>query len=374
MKKRPDIISVPKSLRLRTVMMERFKSLYKLLGDLETWTVKTELAGVNIVKPVYVTSLARSGTTIVSEMLSQHESTSNHCYGDFPGLFTPYWKNWIKQRQVIGAGTVIERAHQDRIEINNNSIEAFEEVFWMYFFDSIHQNGMAYSVSYHADNAFNSYYIEHIKKLLLIKGGNRYLAKANYNSNRIEYILALFPDAKFVVPIRHPINHIASLNKQHGMFLLAASKNKSIDLQLATSGHFEFGNLREVIRFADKDRASHIKNLFEQAQELTGWAEYWLYFYQSIRALKQKSAQLNEAIKIIRYEDLCVNSSDSIDEILSHCELDHSNSHELKAKYVKHLSPPDYYEASFSQQQISNIMKITIPLAKEFGYDSENYF
>jgi hypothetical protein len=47
---------------------------------------------------------------------------------------------------------------------------------------------------------FESFYNNHIRKLLLVRNGDRYLAKGNYNITRLEYILKLFPDVRFVIP------------------------------------------------------------------------------------------------------------------------------------------------------------------------------
>ena len=301
-------ILVPKSLRLRTLLMEWFKPLYKRMGDFETWVLKSELTQININKPIYVSSLARSGTTIISEMLSEHIDTVHHSYGDFPGVFTPYWNNWIKQRQLIRVDAKSERAHLDRIRINNSSIDAFEEVLWMCFFNNLHRDGLSQTLTYDAKNPFNEYYVSHIKKLLLIKRGCRYLSKANYNSNRIPYILNMFQDAKFIIPIRHPINHIASMNKQHLRFESAALNNKNIDRQLAASGHFEFGNLRQVINFTSDGQAQSIQDRFYQGDDINGWAQYWLYFYQSIINLAEQSPKLKKAIKIIKYQTLVCES------------------------------------------------------------------
>ena len=70
--------------------------------------------------------------------------------------------------------------------------------------------------------AFESFYRDHIRKLLRVRGGRRYLAKGNYNVTRLEYLLQLFPDARFVIPVRDPRWHIASLIKQHALFCPAA--------------------------------------------------------------------------------------------------------------------------------------------------------
>ena len=66
--------------------------------------------------------------------------------------------------------------------------------------------------------AFERFYADHLKKILLVRGGQRYLSKGNYNLTRFAYLRKLFPDARFIVPVRDPRWHIASLMKQHRLF------------------------------------------------------------------------------------------------------------------------------------------------------------
>ncbi len=366
-------VSVPFSLFWRTRFMQKFEHVYKSLSDFESWVLKAELNEVKINKPIYISSLARSGTTIISEILSNHESCAYHRYNDFPMVFTPYWKNWISQRQIKFEQKKIERSHNDRVLINNQSIEAFEEVIWKYFFKNAHKNGFANTLTLDQKHPFVSYYQDHIKKHLLIKNKSRYLAKGNYNINRIEQILSIFPDAKFIIPIRHPINHIASLMKQHRLFNQVGKANRKVDQQLIASAHFEFGKHREIIVFENLELASNIKKNWEQGKEIEGWAYYWLSIFQSVTNLLEKSHRIKKAVKLIKYEDLCRNSNQGIESILQHCELDDSLFSKIKAEYNEKLSLPEYYSLSFSDVQKNDIMGITKPIAKTFGYTIENH-
>ena len=65
---------------------------------------------------------------------------------------------------------------------------------------------------------FEEFYCNHIRKILLSQGGTRYLAKANYNISRMKYLSKLYPEARFVILVRDPPEHIASLIKQHRLF------------------------------------------------------------------------------------------------------------------------------------------------------------
>jgi hypothetical protein len=365
-------MKIPASLYWRTKAMSRFKQVYKFMGDVESRLLKSDLQTVQIRKPIYISALARSGTTIITEMFSKSNDVCSHTYSDFPGVFTPYWKNWLQQKNKFLAGEKIVRAHEDRIMINNDSPEAFEEVIWMYFYPDLHNKNTP--IRNILDNKeFINFYKNNIKKHLLVKNKTRYVSKANYNINRIEAILDVFPDAKFIVPIRHPVNHIASLIKQHNMYLKAAIDNPKIDVQLAASGHFEFGNNRRIVEMPGSRCFEKANEFWNDNQGIKGWAYYWNSIYLSLTELKQKSALLNNAIKIIKYEDLCNTSEEIIDELIEFCEFDHANFHEIKRAYINQLSLPDYYNISFNSQEINEIFNISQIVSDKFGYNAYNY-
>ena len=48
------------------------------LGNLETVLFKSKISSVSVQKPIYVTSLARSGTTILLEILGSHPEKKNY--------------------------------------------------------------------------------------------------------------------------------------------------------------------------------------------------------------------------------------------------------------------------------------------------------
>ena len=103
--------------------------------------------------------------------------------------------------------------------VTAESPEAMEEVLWTAFFPRLHDP----EVSNILDGQFErpeleSFFAEHIRKLILARGGQRYVSKNNYNVTRLSYFARLFPDARFLLPIRSPLAHVGSLMKQHGLF------------------------------------------------------------------------------------------------------------------------------------------------------------
>ena len=76
-------------------LIERFPRFWIGLGNLETRVLADEIAPVAIEAPVYVSGLARAGTTIALEILASHQDVATHLYRDCPPVFTPWWWNWF---------------------------------------------------------------------------------------------------------------------------------------------------------------------------------------------------------------------------------------------------------------------------------------
>src|SRR5690554_6259116 len=79
-------------------LQARHPGLWIRLGNMETRLLGDELARMSIEKPVYVTGLARSGTTILLELLARHPAFVTHRYRDFPPVLTPWFWNWFVDR------------------------------------------------------------------------------------------------------------------------------------------------------------------------------------------------------------------------------------------------------------------------------------
>ncbi|GJM07952.1 MAG: hypothetical protein DHS20C11_02280 [Lysobacteraceae bacterium] len=360
---------VPAGLYASTRFFGATAGLWRRLGNLESAVLRDDIEATPIDRPLYVTGLARSGTTIVTEMLSQHPLTTSHRYCDFPPVYTPYWRNYLRDRAQVATPKPVERAHKDRIMVTNDSPEAVEEVLWMQFFDHLHDPSVTNALVPDQRNAaFDDFYRDHIRKLLLVRKARRYLTKGNYNISRIRYILDLFPDARFVIPVRKPVNHIASLAKQHRFFCEGQTVNPKMRTQLGASGHFEFGLDRTAIHFGDDQVATKIKQAWEQGQEALGWGLYWSSVYRYVLELVESDPAIKNACLIVRYEDLCAHPADEIDRIIAHCDLPADQFTDVRQHYVDTLSEPDYYKPAFDENELKILADTTETVAKQLGY------
>ncbi len=188
--------------RLGRILYERPK-LMQSLAKMETRLFEDRFDDIPVTAPVWVSGLARSGSTVLLELLAGHPDIVTQRYRDFPPVFTPIlWNKFVDYmpgKQEVST----ERAHKDGIYVTSESPEAFEEPVWMNFFPHLHKRLWDETFTREASHPeFEAFLNAHIRKLLFLREGMRYLAKANYNVTRLEYLLKLFPDARFVVPIR----------------------------------------------------------------------------------------------------------------------------------------------------------------------------
>ena len=325
--------------------------VWQKIGRLESSIVADKTDAIKIDKPIYVSGLARSGSTLLLEILAQAPGMVSQCYKDFPPVFTPYAWNSMLRHMGTGDAAPSERAHKDGILVTQDSPEAMEEPIWSSFFPDAHNPGVSNVIGPNDDDSgFSSFYTSHIKKLIAVHDGQRYLAKANYQITRLEYLLKLFPDARFVLPVREPAAHIASLIKQHDLFSRGQSANKRARDHLRRVGHHEFGLDRVPINTGDNMAATEIAELWDSGEELAGWIRYWNMIYAYLIDRVEANDQLATAVKFVVFEDLCAHPQAILGDLIKHCQLDVD--HSFIDTAARRIKAPTYYKSGFSDQEL----------------------
>lgn len=343
--------------------------LWKGLGRLETKTLGRKVEAQSVEAPVYIAGMARSGSTILLKVIASHPDVATHQYRDFPFVYVPYWWRQTLENRSDRQLEPAERAHQDRIEVTPESPEAREEVLWMAFFDGLHDPSVSNVLDDGVENeAFEVFYRNHIRKLLLNRVASRYAAKGNYNLTRFKYLAKLFPDARFVVPVRHPERHIASSRKQHRLFCEAGREHPRSMTYLKRVGHFEFGPHRAPINAADPDEVESIIELWENGDEVRGWARYWAHLYGFLDAQLERDDQLASQVTVVRYEDLCDETEATLRQVLSFADLA-DGADTIVERFCERISRPDYYEAEFTDDERRAVWDEVADVAPKFGYE-----
>ena len=158
-----------------------------------------------------ITGLARSGTTALLNQLGATNQFKSLSYQDMPFIMSPgLIPTWLGSSK-----TKKERAHGDGIETSQNSLEAFEEVFFKSELNNNFikdQNLVQHELP---DNTILNY---SLFRSLVTKHEAFYLAKNNNAVLRMKSLLAKDKDVRVVVMFRDPIQQAISLKKQHENF------------------------------------------------------------------------------------------------------------------------------------------------------------
>jgi hypothetical protein len=228
---------------------------------------------------IFISGLARSGTTILLNALYESDQFASLTYQDMPFVLAPnLWSKSPLKNVNKNAGR-IERAHGDGIKVSLDSPEALEEVFWITFNqkeDEIFEKFKTYI------NLINQKY----KK-------NRYLSKNNQNIKRIELLSNSFPHSNILIPFRRPLQHAYSLLTQHKKFLNYSVNDKFISDYMKLTGHTEFGPAYKPI--------CKEKIKFTNYLDINHWIEQWYLVYGSAF----DNFKNTNNVSFICYENLC---------------------------------------------------------------------
>lgn len=323
-------------------LVSEHPKFWAALGNLETKLLLLEKTPIT--SPIYICGLARSGSTILLEMLASLPNVATHRYSDFPFLFTPYIWNTLLKINPARDKTLRERAHGDNILVNADSPEAMEEVLWQARVPDV-------------------FYQDHIRKLLRVRGATRYVCKNNYNITRMEHLLRLFPDARFIIPVREPVAHVESLMRQHARFCEAGARDPRVVRHMDYVGHREFGLGRRAIDVGDTARLVEINTAWEKGEEVRGWALYWNMVYHYIAGRLEQNPALKAQTLIVHYEALCQQPHETLRAIAAHIGV----AENAFSNWEKKLHMPDYYQTALNGDEINLIQSISTKIAKSLG-------
>lgn len=245
---------------------------------------------------VFVTGLARAGTTILMRRVYSSGAFCSLTYRNMPFVLAPnVWSRFTQDAKRNDPPA--ERAHGDRILVDFDSPESFDEVFWRVF-DGEGYIAKTYLKPHEPDDETVEKYVAYIAAILKAdrKKRGRYLSKNNNNILRLGVIARTFPAAVILVPFRDPLAHAGSLLRQHRNFVAQQKKNPFIRSYMTWLGHHEFG--LDHRRFQWEGVAAE-RWPGSSPDELDYWLQVWTEAYTWLEKTAPKGAIF------VCYEDLC---------------------------------------------------------------------
>ncbi|MCU0663912.1 MAG: sulfotransferase [Myxococcota bacterium] len=358
---------VPLGIRAFSHLLWRLRHVFLSLEKLETGVFRRRLQKIEVDRPLYVSGLARSGSTVLLEFLSSLPGTGSHLYLDYPALYTPLFWNRLIEFVSLDRGPLCERPHKDGILINLDSPESMEEIIWRTFFPSAHDSSRSNVLDDSVVHPrFEKFYQRHLRKILLLRGATRYLSKANYNASRIPYLLKIFPDARFVVPVRSVHSQVASYIRLNAYVSSLQQRFPSVLSHFRRACHFEFGLDMRPINTVGNGGVDDILELFRTGQETRAWARYWSRLYRYLYDLIQSDVRARDACLVVRFEDLCRDPRPQLERVVTHCQLD-APAHEVMA-FASRLREPTYYKTTLSSEQNAIVEEEAVGTMRLYGY------
>lgn len=266
-------------------------SVSEMAFDMETGRLpEGAAASAKEARHVFVAGLARAGTTVLMRRLHASGNFRSLTYRDMPFVLAPgLWSRLARQ----GAKKAVqgERAHGDDLSVDVDSPEALEEPFWRLFAGDYIQPD---HLRPHAPDA------EAVEKFRLYiaailassEGKTRYLSKNNNNILRLPTIAAAFPEALILVPFRDPVDHAASLLRQHGNFKDQQAGDPFVASYMGWLAHHEFGGDHRPFRMGETQVTG-------DPETLEYWLTLWCEVYEALLA------DAPEAVQFVGYEALC---------------------------------------------------------------------
>jgi len=272
-------------------------SIAEMSFELDQKTVRTDPAGIRNQRHVFVSGMARAGTTVLMRRFHNTGRYRSLTYRDMPFVLAP---NLWQRLTVLSKHDMehVERAHGDKLLVNIDSPESLDEVFWRIFTGQEYINNKILTPYKPAAKIINKF-VHYVNAILSTHSPrcNRYLSKNNNNILRLGSIHQAFPNALILIPFREPQQHAHSLLRQHGRFSELQTESEFTLSYMNWLCHHEFG----------LDQRPILPKEVAAPPYPTDTLDYWLQLWCETYSWLEHSKP--EAALFVCYEDLCVHNA-----------------------------------------------------------------
>ena len=255
----------------------------KILARVDDRLFSKTLRDLSDRPPIFITSIARGGTTALLNALHDLPQIATHRYCDMPFISAPLL--WSKLPGHGGAVAERPRAHGDGLTISSQSPEAFDEVFWrLYWPEKYHDQTIDLWTRADMKEDAQLFFQRHFRKISKLRHSQltgatdpiRYLSKNNANIARLDLLPQMFPKCDIVVPLRGPAAHAASLLRQHQNFTKRHAEDPFVTRYMRDIGHLEFGALQSSMNFLPEALEPY------HPMQSDYWLAYWIAAFENV--------------------------------------------------------------------------------------------
>jgi len=236
--------------------------------ELEQSVFGTKSNKIEIEEFIFVTGLARSGTTAMTNWIFNSKEYSSLQYANMPFLFLP--NLWRNSKNIDPQ----ERSHKDGIIIDNNSPEEFDEYFWKVFLND------SYISEYLEPHIVNEEtirkYLSYVSLVCLSKNKQKYICKNNNNILRLNSLNKI-NGSKTIIMFRDPASHSNSLLNLHKKVSSHQENERFILDYFNFLGHHEFGLNHKPFLL---NKSIKNKMVDEDKNGINYWLLNWINYHE----------------------------------------------------------------------------------------------
>jgi len=303
-----------------------------------------------IVKPIFIVGVPRSGTTMLYRMLCKHPDLAWFSHEDLQFLFPK------KRQEKLEKKFTKMKENNEKIPQNEQSLVVFGlkqenplegtskipveyETFWIKCF------GREYITDVSEDK--KNEIIQTIQKFLEKEKKIRFLNKSPNNSKRLFVLKKIFPDAKFINIGRDPRSVISSMLVRREL-----------------EGKF---NVRLPIKNKTFRKISFLKQIFlSSIKKVDAVNRYSNAYKQITENIHEFSIQYNDNFINVIYEELLADPEKIVTKILEFCELEKPSN--LKDLIPKIEKTQNNWKGKLTRKDEQKIFKMVKPSIEKMNY------
>jgi len=318
-------------------------------------------------RPIFIVGAFRSGTTILERVVAAHPQvghfwflTNVYCRSPVTGYTLARLLQWAG---MLDPGSV-PVAHNPRIP--TAMLSPFEcEWIWSRSNKSLWDEACTdlTAGADHADPPFEHYLFNLIRGHLLAQHAARFVHKNPINCLRLGYLYRLFPDARFVYIVRHPLDTILSHQR---MAERVEGIVRGAGLQRLAAEGLRMPTLAARIKTPTYARTLAL----DREHPLLGIANQWQDLNAAVLDCLAAHPALADHVLLLRYEDLVAQPAAALERLWAFVELADDHATTIGQAYATRLPPPPVPSLKAGERDLlPRIGEIVGPVARRLEYD-----